>query len=462
MSSEAAVDGHDGRIAEIRASFDELSSNSHVASFYDSRESQLRVATAFVVKALRDGRRCLYLTHDNTPDDVRSWFRDAGMDVDARTDAGDLQVRRASDVYLDGDRFDPDRIVDTLANAAAESVDDGYAGFSAVGENSWCFRTEADFDEIVEFEATFDARCHDLPATTLCQYGLDEFDEEAIAKAIRTHRYVVYQETVCPNPYYVPPEEYGSADSELSAALMLEQTHDLVRSRRELERHQQRLSVVNRVLRHDIRNDLNVVLGNVSALREVVADDPNASNASDRLDAIERTATQLVDRAEKARYVQRTLSQSAIDPVDLGTVVDHAVEAVREDHPEATISVATDARPTVLADQHLRTALVELLTNAIIHQTDRDCEHPSVTVATSRDEGVATVEISNPGPPIPDSDRRALLRGIETQLEHSGGLGLWLVKWVVESSSGRLRFPDDDPNSIAVELQIVDGAPDRN
>lgn len=458
MASEAAVDGHDGRIAEIRASFDELSADSHVASFYDSRESQLRVATAFVANALGDDRQCLYLTHDNTPSEVRSRFQDAGIDVDARTDAGDLQVRRASDVYLDGGRFDPDRIVDTLADAAAGSVDGGYAGFSAVGENSWCFRTEADFDEIVEFEARFDARSHDLPATTLCQYGLDDFDEEAIAKAIRTHRHIVYRETVCPNPYYVPPGEYAASDSELSAALMLEQTHDLVRNRRELESHQQRLSVVNRILRHDIRNDLNVVLGNVGALREAVADDPDAN---DRLDTIERITNRLVERAEKARYVQRTLRDSALDAVDFGTAVDRAVATVRENHPAATISVAIEARPTVLADRHLRTALAELLTNAIVHQTDHDCETPSVTVTTTRDDDVATVEIRNPGPSIPASDREALLRGTETPLEHSGGLGLWLVKWIVESSSGGLRFLDDG-GGIAVDLQVVDGPPDRN
>jgi signal transduction histidine kinase len=457
MVSEAAVEGHDGQIAEIRASFDELSPNSHVASFYDSRESQLRVAAAFVANVLRDGRRCLYLTHDNTPCEVRSWFRDAGIDIDARTGAGDLRVRRASDVYLDGGRFDPDRIVDTLTDAAAGSIDDGYDGFSAVGENSWCFRTEADFDDIVDFEATFDARCRDIPATTLCQYGLDEFDEEAIAKAIRTHPYIVYRETVCPNPYYVPPEEYKTADSELSAALMLEQTHDLVRNRRELERHRQRLSVVNRVLRHDIRNDLNVVLGNVTALREAVADD---QDAHDRLDAVERVATELVDRAEKARYVQRTLRDSDVESVDLGAVVDRAVATVREDHPAATISVATEARPTVLADRNLRVALVELLTNAIVHQTNRDDETPSVTVTTTRDDDVSTVEIRNPGPSIPARDRQAILRGVETPLEHSGGLGLWLVKWVVENSNGRLRFPDDG-SGIAIELPAVESR-DRN
>jgi anti-sigma regulatory factor (Ser/Thr protein kinase) len=441
-----------GRIAEIRACFDDLPAG-HVASFYDSRDSQLRVAAAFVASVLRDGRRCLYLTHDNAPDEMRSWLRAAGIDTEARTDAGDLRIRRAADAYLDGGRFDTDRIVDALADAAAGSVDDGYAGLGVAGENSWCFRTEADFDGIAEFEAAFDARSPDLPVTTLCQYGLDEFDEAAIAKAIRTHAYVVYRETVCPNPYYVPPEEYVRAgDSGVSAALMLEQIHDLARTRRTVERHQQRLSVVNRILRHDIRNDLNVVLGSVDALRETVADDPDAR---DRLDAIERVATRLVDRAEKARYVQQTLGDSAVEPVDLDSVVGRAVAEIRERWRVATISVAADASPTVLADRQLHTALVELLTNAIVHQ---QVDQPSATLTTARHDDRVTIEVSNPGPPIPDADRRALLEGVETPLEHAGGLGLWLVKWIVDNSRGSLRIPDgdDDRSRIVVELQVVE------
>lgn len=453
MSNEGSVGAADDRYADVRAQFDDLAPGAHVALFYDAPESRLRVAAAFVASALQRGDECLYLVDDTDPETVRRRFRAAGIDVDARIDAGDLRIRRAADVYLDGsDGLDADRIVDSLA-AAAEDVGDDHEGFCVVGENSWCFRTGTDFDDMMAFEAAFDARSTDLPATTLCQYGLDEFDDEAIAKALRCHEYVVYRETLCRNPYYVPPEEYaGVDDGGPNAALMLEQTHDIARSRRRLERHEQRLSVLNRILRHDIRNDLNVVLGNVAAVREGEALD---EADRERLETVERVTSRVVDRAEKARYVQRTLADSTVDRIDLGETVAAAVAEVRGEYPDATITADAADAPPVLADVHLHTALVELLTNAVVHGT---ADARSATVAVFRSDDTVTVEVRNPGRPVPERDRDALRRGIETPLSHGHGLGLWLVKWIVENVGGTLRFPDGDPDQcrIAVDLRPVE------
>ena len=447
LNGESVVDR---QYADVRAQFDDLDPGSHVALFYDSRESQLRVAAAFVASALQRRYECLYLTDDTDPETVRRRFDGTGIDVDARVEAGDLRIERADAMYLDADDgLAIDRVVDSLA-AAAEGVDDDRRGFCAVGENSWCFQTGVDFDDLATFEATFDARSSDLPALTLCQYGLGDFDDEAIATALRSHEYVVYRGTLCRNPYYVTPDESVEADDQgPNAALMLEQTHDLARSHRRLERHEQRLSVLNRILRHDIRNDLNVVLGNVAELRgrECLSEADR-----DRLATVERVTNRIVDRAEKARHVQRTLADSTIDRIDLRETVADAVAEVRRAHPDAAITADAADAPAVLADLHLRTALVELLTNAVVHGT---ADARSATVTVSRSDGVVTVEVRNPGRPVPERDRRALRRGVETPLAHGHGLGLWLVKWIVENVCGTLRFPDGGPDEcrIAVDLR---------
>jgi len=441
-----------GSATDVRREFAAPEVDGHIALFYDSRDAQLATAAAFVDHSLRTGRQCLYIADDNDPDRVRSAFETAGIDVSGRTDAGDLCIRCAEEVYLSTDAT-TEELIEALREACHDSVAAGYEGLSVAGENTWSFRTGAAFDGIVEFEAEFDACCPDVPATTLCQYNLDRFDETALAKALWTHEYVVYDGLLCENPYYVPPEEYaGMDDPSANAALMLEQTHDLERTRRRIERSEQRLSVVDRILRHNVRNDLNVVLGHLDLLRERCEFD---GEERELLDTASRVAERVVDRAEKSQYVQQTLSESTVEAVSLPSVVEAAVTDVVESHPAAEISVAGTRDRTVLADTNLRTALVEVLTNAVVHQ---ETDAPEAEVVVSDTDRYAVVEVANDGPPIPESDRRALAEGGETPLNHADGVGLWLVKWIVDNSGGALWFPDggDDRCRVAVGLRPVE------
>lgn len=438
-----------GRIETLRAELAARDLDRHLALFYDSPEEQLRAAAAFCKHALSEGRKCLYLTDVNTAADIERALSAAGVDVAARRAAGDLSIRDAGDVYL-GEGFDPDGMLRTLESACEASLEDGYEGFSVAGENTWCFHTDGAFDHVLRFEAGFDARCPELPVTALCQYDLSSFSEESVAKALWTHRQIVYRGRICENPYYVPPEEYTEdADRQLSARLMLEQTYSLTAARRRIEEHEQRLSVINRVLRHNIRNELTVVLGNLDLLAD--ADDP------DLLADAKTHARRVVDLAEKARYVETTLSDPTIVPTDVGAVVESVVDRLREEYPDVRFEVDVRAA-TAMAITDLDVAVNELATNAVEHQEGAD---PWVAFSLFETDGSVIVEVENPGDPLPAVDRRALLKGRETPLQHGRGLGLWIVKWLVESSHGAVRFGErTDRSSIRIELPATDREPE--
>jgi sensor histidine kinase regulating citrate/malate metabolism len=109
---------------------------------------------------------------------------------------------------------------------------------------------------------------------------------------------------------------------------------------------------------------------------------------------------------------------------------------------------------SVIADANLDTALVELLQYGIDERTG-----PSRTVTLTvgdRSTGTARVDVEYPDGRVPPRDRRVLDRGLETQLEHCRGLGLWLAKWIVGHAHGRLRFPEDDAD-LRVELRRAGG-----
>ncbi|MBZ6496948.1 MEDS domain-containing protein [Natrinema longum] len=419
----------------------------HLALFYESTSTQFDAAAASLKYAFSTNHKCLYLLDTNYLRQVKAALRAASIDVERRIDAGDLTIRDASSVYLDSG-FDPERMIQTLEDACNNSLVAGYDGLCVVGENSWCFHTEMEFDHILDFEAEFDMKCPDLPVIALCQYDLTRFSGESAAKALWTHENIIYRGTVCENPFYIPPDEYmETADTHLNAKLMLEQAYSLTQSRQQVERHEQRLEVVNRILRHNIRNDLNVVSGNLELIKEASV----SAAIEDRVDEALEHVTQVFDVAEKARYVKKTLESSRVEVVPLDPVIETAVDEATATYPEAEIKVTGVEDVSALADPNFDRALVEALTNGIRHQ-EQDPSMISLTVTVPTEQTVQ-IEVRNPGS-IPETERQSVQRGYETELDHGSGMGLWMIHWIVENSHGSLTFPKtaDNQTTICIEL----------
>jgi signal transduction histidine kinase len=423
----------------------------HLALFYDSREMQLVVSAAFAKHELQRGRRFLYLYEDNDEADVRVALGMADIDVETRLADGDLKLEDAADVYLNG-QFDPDSMIQSLDDATGAALDAGYNGLSVAGENTWCFHTSLSFDHIIDFESQFDAHAPELPITTLCQYSLDRFDQESIGKALWTHEQIVYRGRICENPFYVPPSEFRESEpSQSEARLMLEQARSLSQARRDLDIREQRIEVLNRTLRHNIRNETNIVLGH---LEGVLESDRLSPEERRRIEIAREYVGKIARTSEKARYVEATLTDDELEPIDLGAVVSTSVEQLRRKYPAVDVTTSVADRPTLLADRNLREAVDELLENAVRHQ---DRSPPVVTVSLDRREGdrAVVLEVSNPGEPIPEDDKRALRTGEETPLQHGRGIGLWMVKWIAENSHGRLTFPPAETGSrVRIELPL--------
>jgi two-component sensor histidine kinase len=420
----------------------------HLALFYESRSEQFDAVAAFLEHGLTTNHKCLYLHDESTPQQIRDILRTTTLNVDHHLNVDDLVIRDASEVYLDSG-FEPDQMIQTLENTCEKSVDEGYEGLFVAGENSWCFHTELTFDPILNFEADFDATCPELPVVALCQYDLTRFGEKSAAKALWTHVNVIYRNTICQNPFYIPPGKYyREVDKNLNVKLMLEQVYSLTNSQRQVERHKQRLEVVNRVLRHNIRNDINVIQ---ASLQLVQGADALTSDVEDRLAIVRKHANQILDMAERARYVQETIEDSTVETISLGSAIETAITEISTVYPDAEINVAGSQDLSVLGDTNLDLALTEALRNRIIHQKNEPAP-VSLSISTPTTDAV-WIDVESPES-IPESDQKPIQQGYETQLEHVSGLSLWLVQWIVENSTGSLTFPDTETGKTKIRLQL--------
>ena len=213
---------------------------------------------------------------------------------------------------------------------------------------------------------------------------------------------------------------------------------------------QQQAAVLQRMLRHNLRNSLVVVKGHANDLLE--ADDETvASRAENILDSTETL--------ESATSYTGILSDILDSPIpeqhryEMPALLERLVEGFRERYPGAAVDVELPEEAVVIATPKLAAGLRHLLENAVEHN-DADAPRVTVTVRSSADEGHVDVTVADNGPGIPAHERATLLEGEERPLRHGSGLGLWIVNWIVNRSGGRISFDDNDPRGSRVTLTL--------
>ena len=215
----------------------------------------------------------------------------------------------------------------------------------------------------------------------------------------------------------------------------------------ELQERERRLSVLDRVLRHNLRNKMNVVLAQAAMALDATDDDVVAEAVAD----IEDAAQELHRLAEDARQFHGTLDPSTderVAPMEVDEHAKHVAEEAALSYTDVSVEAEIEAVPPALAQPELELVLSELVDNAATHGGS----WVGVSVTTEDDEVV--VRVADDGPGIPDVERRALQAGLESPLEHTTGLGLWFVRWTATNSGGSFEIADREPTGTTVELRL--------
>ncbi|GAB7012209.1 hypothetical protein JCM18549_04800 [Halolamina salina] len=211
--------------------------------------------------------------------------------------------------------------------------------------------------------------------------------------------------------------------------------------------YEQRLQVANRVLRHNLRNDMNVVHGLAERIESGEADDPAAIAAQ-----VQSKVDGVVATSEKVREMTRIEPSSveAAEPVDLGQVAEEVVARFDAEHAIVE-SDLPGTRAAVTDEAALTTALRNLLENAVEHN---DGDQPWARLRIEEADGTVRLRIDDDGPGIPAEEREVLRREAETPLKHSRGLGLWLASWSARAAGGELSIESTGPDGTTVLIEF--------
>jgi len=261
------------------------------------------------------------------------------------------------------------------------------------------------------------------------------------------------------------PLDGESIDVVITASLSTDESgaehvHKAVQDITERKRYEKRLKeqrddldVLNQMLRHDIRNDLQLVTASADFLHDHIDD-----AGREYLATIRESAGHAVELTQTARDMSDVMlsTDENLTRVDLRSTLESELERVRSEHAAAAITVeGTIPRTTVVADDMLHSVFRNLLTNAIQHN---DREVPTVTVAaTERDESVV-VRVADDGPGVPDEQKDEIFgKGTKGGDSAGTGLGLYLVATLVDTYGGSVSVEDNEPRGAVFVVELPTG-----
>ena len=155
--------------------------HAHIATFYNSDESRLRLTVPFLREGLNSGQPCFLVAEGDTLGAyLQALSGKNGIDVDAAIRDGKLTTAPGPGSSVEGAlRFWERVLTRALAN--------GPTLLRVVGEMSSARKGFVSDPLMIEFEVGFNTIAKRLPAVSVCQYDVRVFDGETIFQAIRAH-----------------------------------------------------------------------------------------------------------------------------------------------------------------------------------------------------------------------------------------------------------------------------------
>jgi len=224
----------------------------------------------------------------------------------------------------------------------------------------------------------------------------------------------------------------------------------LERARQDLETRKEMVEMYDRLLRHDIGNDLQVIAGFANVAKEQI----EGERATEYVGKIERAASNSADLIDRVGDLVTTLEeQQEPEARDLHDLLAGTVADVDDQYESLDVEFdAVDFEYRVYAGDLLDSVFTNVLSNAAVHNDD------DVTVEMRAEEptpDTVTVTMADDGSGIPPDIRHEIFEmGVKGPDSEGTGFGLGFVRALTESYGGSVAVTESDAGGAEFRVTL--------
>jgi PAS domain S-box-containing protein len=223
----------------------------------------------------------------------------------------------------------------------------------------------------------------------------------------------------------------------------------LVVEGRDITDQQQRsrhLRVMQRVMRHNMRNDLTAMRGWTQAMSK----EEDAESRAEQFETVDQILHKWDAMTEKMKDMNHVLQSEdgELATTASGPLIENAASQIREEHDAATILTDGTNSESVQVPTTFHEVVYELVENAV-----KVNETATVEVTVRSDDEWVEISVTDDGPGMPEIEADVLETGEEDPLNHGKGLGLWMVRMIATQAGGNVLV-ESTTDGTEVRLRV--------
>ncbi len=221
----------------------------------------------------------------------------------------------------------------------------------------------------------------------------------------------------------------------------------LVKDITKLREVEKRVELYNSLMRHDISNMSQIARGYVEILRDTELTDEQKKFANRALDMIESSQNLI----RKVRGINKAKEEHNLGKFDIDEIIKKSIAMYLPHAEEEGIEIKYDGKSIgVIADEMADDIFSNIIGNAVMHS---GCSR--IDISVDDDGKFCKVTIKDNGKGIPEDIKDNIFDwGTRSKDSKGSGLGLYLVKTIVDSYGGKIEVKGREKGGTVFEVYL--------